>query len=80
MFATITSKGQITIPVEIRKALKLNMGDRIAFDELQPGTFAFTPVKTHSADALKGMFGPAKKIVSIEAMNAAIAARGALAK
>ena len=80
MFATITSKGQITIPAEVRKALKLNMGDRIAFDELQPGIFVFKPVKTHSADVLKGMFGPTKKAVSIEAMNAAIAARGASAK
>lgn len=80
MFATITSKGQITIPVEIRKALKLNMGDRIAFDELKPGMFVFQPIATHSADELKGMFGPAKKIVSIEEMNAAIQARGASAK
>jgi AbrB family looped-hinge helix DNA binding protein len=30
-FAKITSKGQITIPVRIRKALKLKEGDRVVF-------------------------------------------------
>lgn len=29
--ATITSKGQITIPVEVRKALGLQAGDRVMF-------------------------------------------------
>jgi antitoxin PrlF len=29
--ATVTSKGQITIPVEIRRSLKLHPGDQIVF-------------------------------------------------
>jgi len=35
---------------------------------------------TGEVTALKGMFGPAKKTISIEAMNAAIARRGAAAR
>jgi antitoxin PrlF len=78
--ATITSKGQITIPVEVRQALGLDAGDRIAFEEITPGTYSFTPLQKPGVAVLKGMFGPAKKSISIRAMNAAIARRGATAK
>lgn len=33
MIATITSKGQITIPLKIRERLGLKTGDQIEFDE-----------------------------------------------
>ena len=36
MQATITSKGQITIPMKIRQKFHLNPGDRIEFDENAP--------------------------------------------
>jgi antitoxin PrlF len=78
--ATITSKGQITIPVEIRQALGLDAGDRISFEEISPGKYSFVPVQRRSVTVLKGMFGQARKAVSIEDMNAAIAKRGASAK
>ena len=32
--AKITSKGQITLPISIRRALKLNVGDKVAFVEV----------------------------------------------
>ena len=43
--ATITSKGQITIPVDVRQALGLDAGDQISFEEIAPGKFSFAPVK-----------------------------------
>ncbi len=36
MTATITAKGQITIPLRLRKKLHLNVGDKIEFDENAP--------------------------------------------
>ncbi|MFN0194028.1 MAG: AbrB/MazE/SpoVT family DNA-binding domain-containing protein [Aestuariivirga sp.] len=78
--ATITAKGQITIPAEIREALGLDAGDRISFEEIAPGKYSFVPVQKHSVRVLKGMFGRASKSVSIDEMNAAIAKRGESAK
>ena len=77
--ATLTGKGQITIPVEVREALRLDSGDRVEFVEVEPGRFEIVPA-TRSVTALKGIFGKSKRTVSIEEMNAAIAKRGASAR
>ena len=74
--ATITTKGQITIPAQVRHALKVDAGDRVEFIEIEPGRYEFLAC-THSVTELKGMFGKAKKIVSINEMNDAIARAGA---
>jgi antitoxin PrlF len=52
--ATVTSKGQITIPIEVRKALKLKAGDKISFFEAENGRFTFEP-KTGSILDMKGI-------------------------
>ena len=36
MTATITAKGQITIPLPLRQKFHLNVGDQIEFDETAP--------------------------------------------
>lgn len=77
--ATITSKGQITIPVDVRNALAVDAGDRVEFVQLEPGQFLFLAAN-RSVTELKGMFGKPKKAVSIEEMNQAIATRGASAR
>jgi AbrB family looped-hinge helix DNA binding protein len=78
--ATITAKGQITIPVEIRKALGLDAGARIEFEEVAPGRYVFRSAQTLPVSVLKGMFGKAKRKVSIEEMRAVVAKRAAAAK
>ena len=77
--ATLTSKGQITIPIEVCQALRLDAGDRVEFVEVEPGRFEIVPA-TRSVGALKGMFGRRRRTVSIEEMNVAIAKRGAAAR
>lgn len=77
--ATLTSKGQITIPIDIRNELKVGVGDRVEFVQIAPGRYEFLAATTE-VTALKGMFGPAKRSVSIEEMNTAIAQRGAAAR
>ena len=68
--ATLTEKGQITIPSEVRKDLKVDAGDRVEFVWIAPGRYELMAA-TQEVTELKGMFGPAKKTVSIQTMNAA---------
>lgn len=75
--ATITAKGQITIPVEVRQALGLDAGDRITFEEVAPGIYAFRPAQKIPVTTLKGMFGKPRRGATIAQMNDAIRTRGA---
>jgi antitoxin PrlF len=75
--ATVTSKGQITIPVRVRIALGIDAGDRVEFVEVEKGQFALIAA-TRSVREMKGLFrGKRSKPVSVEEMNAAIAGRAA---
>ena len=71
--ATLTSKGQITIPSDVRRTMNVDTGDRIEFVEVRPGCFEIV-VATQPVQALKGMFGKPTRRVSIDDMNQAIAA------
>lgn len=77
--ATVSSKGQITIPVDVRNDLKVDAGDRVEFVQIAPGRYEFVAA-THGVQELKGMFGKPAKVVSIDEMNKAIARRGAAAR
>lgn len=77
--ATVTSKGQITIPVAVRTALGIDAGSRIEFVETEKGKFAIVSA-TSPVQALKGMLRKPDKPVSIESMNQAIAKQGAKAR
>lgn len=74
--ATMTSKGQITIPSHIRQALGVVAGDRVEFIETGEGQYALVAA-TSPVTRLKGMLqGSAAGAVSIDDMNAAIRRRG----
>ncbi len=73
--ATITSKGQITIPKDVRTRLGVGTGDRVEFVEIQGGVFQIVAA-TRDIQALKGIVPRPKKPVTIEAMNQAVAELG----
>jgi antitoxin PrlF len=69
--ATMTSKGQVTIPAEIRKALGLTAGERVVFTQLDDGT-TIMRAKTRSILELRGLLKPARRKrrkVSIKEMS-----------
>ena len=77
--ATLTSKGQITIPKQVREHLKLNPGDKLDFVIESEGRVVIRPAKLDVRE-LKGLLKRRDgKVLSIEEMNAAIA-RGAAGK
>lgn len=77
--ATLTSKGQVTIPVEVRNDMKVDAGDRLEFIQIAAGRYEVVAV-TRSVRELKGMFGKPARSASIDEMNIAIARRGAAAR
>lgn len=55
-YATVTSKGQITVPKAVRESLAVFTGDRIAFT-LEDGNVAVAGISTNIED-LFGKFKP----------------------
>lgn len=74
--ATLTSKGQITVPKEVRAALGVQAGDRLAFRVLVDGSVLVEPEAVDPM-SLFGLLGRARKSATVEDMNAAIRRRAA---
>lgn len=71
--STLTSKGQITLPKQIREHLHLAPGDRIDFLVKENGQVFVRPARSRLKQ-LKGMLRtPGRKPVSVDRMEAAIA-------
>ena len=70
--ATVTSKGQITLPKEVREALGVATGDRVEFVAQERGVYKVVAA-TRDVTHLKGLVAKPAKPVTIEAMNRAIA-------
>ena len=73
--ATVSSKGLVVIPTEVRAALGIAGGDRVEFVRIAERGYEIVPV-TYPVTALKGIIPRPARAVSIEAMNEAIARRG----
>ncbi len=71
--ATVTSKGQITIPVEVRTKLGIRPGSRIAFVPTGDERYEIH-LQAASIQDLKGAVPRPSAPVTLEDMNDAIAA------
>jgi len=79
--ATITSKGQTTIPKEIRDYLKLHAGDQVDFIAGDDGTVTLIPAMIDVMDLKAILHRRGMKTVPLEKMRAAVIKRaGALLK
>ena len=72
--STITSKGQTTIPGEIRRLLKLKAGDRIEFVIEPDGKVVLVPATVRVGE-LEGLLAPAPRKVSVDEMDVAVRRR-----
>ena len=73
--ATLTSKGQTTIPKSVREKLALKAGDRLEFIVHDDGTVVMVAA-TVSLDDLEGMLSPPPRAVALAEIDRAIRVRG----
>ena len=66
---TMTTKGQVTVPREIRDRLGLKSGDKMAFTLLIDGTVVMRPKTRRLADLAGSLTRPGQPTVAVEDMN-----------
>ncbi|MEK6372229.1 MAG: AbrB/MazE/SpoVT family DNA-binding domain-containing protein [Acidobacteriota bacterium] len=70
--ATVTSKGQITLPKAVRELLRVDTGDQVDFVVNEFGEVIVRPVSLDITE-LRGLLKRRpRRSVSVEAMNSAI--------
>ena len=67
--ATITSKGQTTIPKDIRDGLGLKPKDKVSFTLLPDGTVIMRAKKRSILDLAGALYKPGRKRIPISAMS-----------
>jgi AbrB family looped-hinge helix DNA binding protein len=73
MFATLTSKGQITLPKQIRERLGLDAGSMLDFQILSDNTITARPVKP-DARRIRGLLkSPHAPPPTVDQMDEAVA-------
>ena len=72
MIASMTSKGQITVPIEARRRLGLHPGSRVDFVVNDRDHLELIPING-SIQRLKGMVPKPARILSQEDMDQAVA-------
>jgi antitoxin PrlF len=77
--STLTSKGQITIPKEIRERLGLKEGDRLVFRFDDQGNLLVLPEARSPLGRLSGLLHhlAGERPVTVEEMNEAVKRRAA---
>ena len=71
--ATLTTKGQVTIPKPVRDHLKLETGARVSFVIQEDGAVVLTPVTRHVRELAGLLHRPRQRPVSVKAMDEGLA-------
>ena len=71
MIATVTSKGQLTLPIEVRRKLGINPGTKVDVIISDENRMEIIPL-TNSIKNLKGMVPKPSQALSQEEMDKAI--------
>jgi AbrB family looped-hinge helix DNA binding protein len=70
--ATITTKGQLTIPKDIRDSLKLNTGDKVEIFISDKREAIIRPISKKVDEIFCKLHKPGRKAVSFEEMEGAV--------
>lgn len=73
--ATLTTKGQVTIPKSVREHLGVATGDRLSFVVQEDGTVTVKPIARHVRELGGLLHRPGQRAVSIKEMENGIASR-----
>jgi len=70
--ATLTSKGQVTIPKQVRDSLRLHTGDKVEFVITEAKEALLRPITKKVDDVFGRLHKPGRKSISIKKMNTGI--------
>lgn len=73
--ATLTGKGQVTLPKRIRDQFHLRAGDKVDFRVDKNGEIHLVPISREIKDVFGCLSGKVKKSLTVEQMNEAIKSR-----
>jgi antitoxin PrlF len=73
--ATLTTKGQVTIPKEVREHLGVDTGDRLSFVVQADGTVIVKPITRHVRELAGLLHRPEQRPLSIREMDEGVARR-----
>ena len=73
MLATVTIKGQVTVPKAIRDQLKIEQGTQLDFKLNDDGSFLVRPLKRSALSIVGLLKRPGRDAVTVGQMNQAVA-------
>jgi len=70
--STLTSKGQVTIPKDVRERLRLRTGDKLDFQVEEDGTIRVHPIAARVSEVFGLLAEKASRSYSVEEMDAGL--------
>ena len=71
--ATLTSKGQITLPIQVRTQLNLQPGDQLRFEAMPDGTLIGRPAARSAVNLVGLLKRKGQKAISVNSIDRSIA-------